>query len=176
VTVAGALLSLLPLRPTSGGITTCGSSAPQCNGSCPDSLNCVPVNATACICAVTGCCRLNEDVCEDGVTNSSCRGRAGIQFVENGSCDVECAPPTATPTDTPTATPSATPTATATATKVPNGGACMDPSDCVSGNCVDDICAAVPAPAPAVSGSGLVAGLLILTVVAALAFWRRARG
>jgi hypothetical protein len=100
-----------------------------------------------------------------------------------------------TPASTPTAT--NTPAATATTTKVPNGGGCADPVDCVSGNCVDDTCCTDPscppgqscdnpgnlglcsadplAPAPALSSGGGVLAVTLLIVVGAIALlrWRR---
>jgi hypothetical protein len=69
----------------------------------------------------------------------------------------------------------------------------MDPTDCVSGNCVDDVCCDTAcagadqscnqpgregictaiAPAPAASPKGLFAIVLVLAGVAAAALWRR---
>ncbi len=109
--------------------------------------------------------------------------------------------PTSTPSHTPTSTltntPTATPTATPTGTGVPDGGACDDPADCMSGNCVDDVCciaASCPpgqscdnpgnagmcstdptAPAPALSRSNLLLALALLVAVGGAAVLRRRR-
>jgi MYXO-CTERM domain-containing protein len=68
---------------------------------------------------------------------------------------------TPTQTATQTATATATETATPTNTRIPNGGACMDPIDCASRNCVNGICAGV-APAPTASNTGLIVLLVAL--------------
>lgn len=102
-----------------------------------------------------------------------------------------------TPTATPTATPTSTPTSTPTNTPVPNGGSCMDPAQCASTFCVTGVCCdracdqpnercnlagsqgicTVPsAPAPALSGTWLVAGILVLLAIGGLSVRsRRAR-
>jgi hypothetical protein len=108
---------------------------------------------------------------------------------------------TATPTGTATATTTSTATATATvtptSTHAPNGAGCDTPSDCLSGNCDDNICCAdpscpagqscnnpghlgtcssdPPAPAPALSRAGLLLGLSFLMAVAGIATVRRRR-
>ena len=58
--------------------------------------------------------------------------------------------PTTTPTDTPTATPTLTPTETPTETptRLPIGSACVDSTDCLSGNCADDVCCDRPCNGP----------------------------
>ncbi len=119
--------------------------------------------------------------------------------------DTPTATPTSTPTDTPshtptstvTNTPTDTPTATPTGTGVPNGGACDDPADCMSGNCVDDVCCIAPscppgqscdnpgnagmcsadptAPAPALSRRSLQLALALLVAVGGIAVLRRRR-
>jgi hypothetical protein len=104
--------------------------------------------------------------------------------------------PTATPTDTPTATPTATPSATPTGTKIPEGGACDDPLDCVTGNCVDDVCCDTAcdqpgqacnvaglegtcllesAPVPAVSQRGMWGLIVLLVAIGGIGMmrWRR---
>jgi hypothetical protein len=101
-----------------------------------------------------------------------------------------------TPTASATATATATPTATATATLIFDGEACEDPDDCMSGNCVDDVCCestcdgpmeacniagsegmcvAVAAGAPATSPAGSIAVLAVLLATGALALARRRR-
>jgi MYXO-CTERM domain-containing protein len=118
---------------------------------------------------LTGCCRaqFNSTMCEDLVPQPACVD--GI-FVANGTCASDC--------------------------KIPDGGSCEDPDDCVSGNCVDDfccdtacngpeqqcnlpgqegVCSSTAAPAPAASPSGLLIGLALLIAVGAVAMLRRAR-
>ena len=104
---------------------------------------------------------------------------------------------TRTPTVTPTTTASDTPTATATNTKLPDGGRCDDPLDCMSGNCVDDTCCAdsscppsqscnnpgsigacspdPTAPAPAISAGGVVLAVALLIAIGAAAIVRSRR-
>lgn len=76
----------------------------------------------------------------------------------------------------------------------PDGASCMDPSDCISGNCVMNICCndpcpppgrcdlpgregvcIVPAPAPALSGIGLLIGALLLVAVGTIGLLRNRR-
>ncbi len=105
---------------------------------------------------------------------------------------------TATSTVTSTGTMTDTPTATPTETPAPNGNACSAPSDCISGNCVDDTCCADPScppgqscnvpghagecaadltnPAPVLSPYGLLAAAVLLFTLGALALRRRMRG
>ena len=108
---------------------------------------------------------------------------------------------TATATNTPTATSTGTVTSTATttptATPAPNGSACDSPTDCVSGNCVDDTCCAEPScpmgqscnnpghagecsvdlahPAPVLSPAGMLAAVAMLVGLGVLAVRRRRR-
>jgi hypothetical protein len=117
--------------------------------------------------------------------------------------------PTSTLTETPTATRTSTATATDTATATatpsvtptragePNGGACADPADCLSGNCVDDVCCAEAvcppgescnnpgpgnagicspdpvAPAPAISRTGLLLAIALVLAIGGAGFVRR---
>ncbi len=95
------------------------------------------------------------------------------------------------PTNTPTATPTATPTNTP---KLPDGSTCTGPDDCLSSNCVDEVCCDTPcdgggeacdvvgregictqtkALAPAASRTGLVITVLILAAVGVFAVVRR---
>lgn len=106
--------------------------------------------------------------------------------------------PTATPTGTATGTPADTPTVTPTNTRVPDGGSCDDPADCISGNCVDDTCCAEAscppgqscdnpgnagvcspdpvAPAPAITPTGVLLALALLLGIGGVALVRRRRG
>jgi hypothetical protein len=172
--VAGAITTLPPTPPSVGSATPCNASAPSCYGSC-DELNSTvcygePVgNATACSCVMTGCCRsqTNSSACEDQVPQPAC---VDGQFVANGTCANDC--------------------------RIPDGGSCADPTDCVSGNCVDDVCcdtacdqpdqqcnlpgevgvcSSVAAKAPAASPTGLLIGLALLIGIGALSILRRTR-
>ena len=107
-------------------------------------------------------------------------------------------PPTRTPTVTHTATVTATATGTATVTATPTpqptGAACMSGSHCVSGFCVDQVCCdtacdlpsqqcnapqnpgactTIAAPAPALSGTGLLLAVLAVLAVGAVTLWTR---
>ena len=105
---------------------------------------------------------------------------------------------TATPTNTPTATPTNTPTVTSTPTNtpVPQGGACVTPSQCGTGFCVDNvccgsactdpsmrcdltnrvgICASTTAAAPALTPWGLFGAALALAGFGALTLGSRMR-
>jgi len=86
---------------------------------------------------------------------------------------------------------------TDTPTPAPNGAGCDAPTDCISGNCVDDTCCAdlscppgqscgvpghagtcaadIAAPAPTLSLGGLLLGLASLLSVGAAAVLRRRR-
>jgi hypothetical protein len=119
--------------------------------------------------------------------------------------DTPTGTPTDTPTDTPTATPSDTPTDTPTETPSqtptdtpsrPNGSVCEDPSDCISGNCVDDVCcdsgcsgsleacnlpgsvgtcSPITAEAPAISPRALTGAALLLALIGMVSLLLRRR-
>jgi hypothetical protein len=92
-----------------------------------------------------------------------------------------------TPTLAPTSTPTDTPT------PQPDGATCTDDAQCVSMNCVDQVCCDTPcdgqgeqcfadgvcrniaAPAPALGPGGLAAALLAMLLTGAAAFRRRRR-
>jgi hypothetical protein len=79
----------------------------------------------------------------------------------------------------------------------PDGAGCQMPADCISGNCVDDVCCdtpctgpnqvcnlpsepgvcttITPAPAPALSGGGLLISALLLAGVGVLGLVRNRR-
>jgi len=97
--------------------------------------------------------------------------------------------PTQTPTQTPSATPTNTPTATPPPTLLPDGTTCESSQRCLSGFCVDGVCcenactssamscavpfpglcSALPNEAPATSTPWLIAGILLLVLIAAAA-------
>ena len=178
-----------------------------CTDGCPLELCTLAItDASSCDgdCPTTGCCEA-EDICLE--SDAELCAFAGGNFFDGQVCDPGTggcmpAPPTSTATPTPTAT--STPTATATATETPtatatnppapDGAPCLDPNDCVSGNCVADLCCDqpcngstqrcdlpdsagtcvdLPAPAPAASNLAGLIGLAILTAIAALALRRR---
>jgi hypothetical protein len=134
-------------------------------------------------CKPTGCC---SQVIRDQSTCIESDAKAcefvGGTFFAGGMCDPasgECQVPSQTPTSSPTmtptmptATPSSTPTATPTmaptSTRVPEGGSCMNTSQCAPALlCVDGVCTAPSVPAPATSRSGLLMALGVLVVIAA---------
>jgi hypothetical protein len=101
---------------------------------------------------------------------------------------------TASATGTATATATATATGTPTASPVPQGGACADPSQCVTGHCADGVCcdtacdqpleqcnlpgqvgtcANTAAAAPAASSTGLLLMLGVLVGAGFAAFRAR---
>ena len=79
----------------------------------------------------------------------------------------------------------------------PDGASCSDPADCLSGNCVDDVCCNTPcdqpdqlcdqpgregvcvtvqtAPAPALSGIGLLIAAVMLAALGGIGFLRGRR-
>jgi MYXO-CTERM domain-containing protein len=79
----------------------------------------------------------------------------------------------------------------------PDGAMCEDPTDCISGNCVDDVCCDTPctgaglscncpgsvgtcttcpvAPAPTLSGIGLLIAAALLAAIGSLGLLRRRR-
>src|SRR5262249_28274815 len=131
--IAAAILSM-------GGPTTALAQQGCCMVTCGGSVGCsaAPLDTNDCS---TFC----DDFCEGSCVSSN------VQFCQNAATlgcnsggDPECATftPTETPTNTPTNTATATntPTATPTNTPVPQGGACITPSQCSTGFCVDDVC------------------------------------
>lgn len=203
-TVSAVLLSLVPLQESVGVPVgpPCGNATwPTCEGgTCAVGQRCntgFSGNTSACVCETVGCCALNGSSappCQGNQTQSECFVLKGL-FVPGGVCtDNGCATPTWTPT--PTNTPTSTPTATTTPTNTPapNGGTCTEPTDCQSGNCVDDVCCntscslpgescvvpgsvgtctEVAARAPAVSLSGLALIIIALFAIGAVAAVRR---
>lgn len=126
-------------------------------------------------------------------------GWTQLSALSSSATDTPTATPTSTPTDTPTMTPTGTPTdtptSTPTGTLVPDGGSCDEPTDCVSGNCVDDTCcvdsSCAPgqscnnpgrvgecspdpiAPAPGLSQNGILIVLFLLVGIGGVAMRRR---
>jgi hypothetical protein len=162
-----ALATLCPGTAVAGAAVQCGSTFPQCNGTCPANEACVGLGGGACVCYPTGCCQVDANTCENNAFEALCPG----QFVAAGTCGVDC--------------------------KNPDGGSCSDPADCVSGNCVDDTCCAdascpqgqscnnpgsvgvcsadLAAAAPAISPGGAIVAVSLLIAVAAIALLRRRR-
>jgi hypothetical protein len=149
-----------------------------------------------------GCCEFGtEGFCSAGVVDELICLAQGGMFVEGETCVApmlnattfgDGGPPVCQPLPSPT--PTATGTATATATKIPDGGACVDAVDCVSGNCVDDVCCEsacdganescnlpglagvcleMSATVPTASSRALSLALAVLLAVAIVALWRR---
>ncbi len=168
VTALAVTASLWSLVPADGSPPQAGCCLPM-NGGCFDGFMycdngsfslgqvCTDDNA-GCRDPLMGCCDFDDgSACSDNWSEIQCQG-PDMGFVVGGFCDrsnntamtsgfapagmcVTVTPtPTETPTLTPTATPTATPTETPTNTPIPDGGECIDPVDCMSGNCVDDVC------------------------------------
>ena len=93
-----AAVMLLP-RLACAGTAPCGSTFPQCNGSCPPNQACVGLGGGACVCFPTGCCQVNAQTCENDAFEALCPG----QFVAAGTCGVDCMPqiPTSAPAISP---------------------------------------------------------------------------
>jgi len=113
----------------------------------------------------------------DFSSGKSLTSSQAADFVASGPTDTPTGTPTSTPTDTPTVTPTETPTTTPTVTptntRVPQGGACTDTAQCVTGlRCVNGVCVAVNAPTPPVSRLGLLIGLGALITIAAASLRR----
>jgi hypothetical protein len=185
--LAAALLSLVLSRETWGGELLCGDSVPQCNGACPTGQICVGVGrpATSCECSDVGCCQFEDGTCSNNFPIRLCDIVAGAMAVPNGTCGVDCLPPTptSTPTDTPTVTPTITPTSTVHPPHEDTGGA----SGCGDGidndgdgltDCADPDCANTPPcgpAAPALSPRMLMVLIMTLSVVAVLGLLRQRR-
>lgn len=204
--VSGTLLSAALSRPSVGlDVTPCGdiTNVSICaEGACPSGERCGVVNDT-CGCLPLGCCDLSqcagaelgcaqaaEPLCED-TTALECDS----VFHPGETCTMDgCVSVTSTPTPTATQTATATATETPTGTRSGDGAMCDDPNDCISGNCVDDVCcdtvcdqpeqacnlpgnegvcSSIAAPAPAASPTGLLIAGLLLVVIAAVGFARR---
>jgi hypothetical protein len=179
----------------------------------------------SCVCQPTGCCEFTGKLvtgttsaalaygtdasCQDGVTEAECGPSndffpgqicfpgMGCEAPTSTPTFTPTSTPTFTPTSTPTSTPTQTPTVTPTSTGIPDGGDCLDPADCQSGNCVLNVCCETPcnlpgqvcnvvgnegtcvnvaAPAPAVSRTGLLMIVALLLAVGGFAVWRRRHG
>lgn len=200
--VGASLFSAALSQPSFGGAApVCGEidNISICQiGECPSGEACVAFN-DSCGCQPLGCC---NNSCNDNAQAAAvgcaqqgpaCSNTTAVEcdgvFVPGGACiDEACVEATAT------ATPTATATATPTNTRGGDGAECLDPDDCISGNCVDDVCcdtacngpeqacnlpgnegtcSSLAAPAPAASPSGLVLAGFALLAVAAYRFARR---
>jgi hypothetical protein len=156
-TIAMALLSIVRLPQSEGTPTPCvNSTAPMCGGACPTGQGCRATRLGAsCACIKLGCCTSAgpDAVCLNNTGPSQCLNAS--EFVPGGFCGAQCmnptatATPTETPTETPTATATPTSTVTPTHTPAPDGSGCADPIDCLSGNCVDDVCCDTACAQPA---------------------------
>ena len=123
-------------------------------------------------------------------------GQVSTQTATATATDTPTSTPTATNTATATATATATPTATDTPTPQPDGAPCTLDGQCISGSCSDGVCCneacdspidrcnlpdtlgscvALPAPAPAMSPTMLLAGVAVLLGSGFAALWRRRR-
>jgi hypothetical protein len=191
------------------GLDPCPAGEPVCksdpNGFIQDFSFCTNLGCNGANCPPGGACPSACAVITFVPTNTPAVTRTPSDTTTPMPTATLTATPTAPPTDTPTETPTATATDTPTATPTPtptntpkllNGASCDDPGDCVSGNCVDDVCCdasceepdercnvqgsvgtcvAVAAPAPAASHRALLIGVVLLLAVGFWAFVRRER-
>jgi hypothetical protein len=173
---------------------------------------CCGDSSSTCADGVADSCVTVQNVCGQtatgfGFCDGTCAGFPPTNTPTETPTATQTSTPTATPTDTPTASPTATPTSTPTSTStntptrtptvtptgthIPNGGACNAGTDCISGNCVDDVCCAdascppgqscnnpgnpgvcSPNPttsAPALSGRGIFAATILLLALGGVA-------
>lgn len=212
--MGGAALSAVVSQPgVALGVTPCGdvTDVSACaEGDCPSGEACALVNG-GCGCLPLGCCDLSSPHAGAAGAEPGSAQAAGPLCDETTAvdCDAPFYPgvactmygcPSGTPISTPTATQTATATQAATATASPigtrrgDGAMCDDPNDCISGNCVDDVCcdtacdqpaqacnlpgnegvcSSLAAPAPAASPTGLLIAGLLLVAVATIGFARR---
>jgi hypothetical protein len=170
------------------------------DGACP-TTGCCTFNESQQARTVSGsiCVETDEDTCgllgdlTLFIPDGSCDGGLLGQCVS----PTPTATPTNTATATGTATNTATPSQTPTNTLAPNGGECATPSQCSSMFCVDGVCcnticdqplevcndpanpgvcSLLTAPAPAMSGTGLLMALLALAIIGTFALmWRQRR-
>ena len=179
--------------PDQGGQCVKGSC--QCNpgyalpfcaplGACCGVSTCAqggPGHASLCVGSGAPCSELTEAQCQSA--NGTFAGN-GTSCAE-GACD-----------DTPTPTATATSTPTHTPTRIPQGGECTDAAECATDFCEQGyccntacdgplvscgqpgqqgICAAIVAPAPAASHTGLLAMVAALGLVGLVAMYVRRR-
>lgn len=151
-----------------GGGAACGID-PDCE-TCLDEGGVPAADCSACAglpqCADQTLCAGDPQLCLPGANTRTATATSTATSTSTATA-------TATSTATSTATATVTATATPTSTRVPNGGACMNPIDCVSGNCVNDECVDAAAAAPAASNGGLVAMIVALLGAAFIALRMR---
>jgi len=144
------------------------------------------------VCASVGMATLSGPA-----TSGACVTETPTDTPTSTPSETPTATPTSTPSDTPSETPTSTPSQTPTDTpNLPDGSECMDPNDCISGNCVDDVCCdtgcdgsleacnlpgsvgtctAITAEAPAVSPRALTGAALLLALIGSVSLLLRRR-
>ncbi len=189
------------------------SVTPIADGCCQHNGSCSVESNSSCyggffpgqVCGDNGSCREPVQVgcCQEPHGFCGNQGELDCQlgngtFLDNATCESDVnavtsqlMPPKVCVPFTPTPTPVA---ATPTPTMIPDGASCIDPVDCVSGNCVDDvccesactgemeacnlvgqegICTAIAAGAPAASDRTLAVVLVMLLAIGCGALWFR---
>jgi hypothetical protein len=184
---SAVLLFMLPRVASANG---CGSPGEACCAHIACRFPSVCAGGVCSECGISATCSDNGQPCT-AADKSKCENPA------TAICDgAPVCTPTTTPTNTATASQTATPTATPTVTptRIPQGGACTAASQCSTGFCADavccdtacmglqqrcdvpgkrGVCTSTTAPAPAMSQSGLLAGLALLLGFGVYATWRR---
>ncbi len=213
MTIAASLWSLIPAQGTEGFDGCClpvngscfESDMYGCMGQTNSSGNFSPGEVCAdnstCRPALMGCCEQPGPYCAD-TDELGCLGSYNSTFHENAVCAGSLGNMTTSlggqllflSGSCATLTPTATQTSTPTNTPIPDGASCIDPVDCMSGNCVDDVCcdttcdgaleacnlsgaegvcSPTTAEAPATSRSGLISVVVMLIAVGLIALARR---
>ena len=149
-------------------VVACGDSFPECNGECPQDQECVQAMIKgangggaqvtdqcechlvegACCCPSGECTLQSEQSCVDGgatyqgdntdCANVDCPRLCGGSYPEcDGECpeDEVCVPDMMNP-----ATGGGAQFVNQCKCVAPDGSDCNDPTDCLSGNCVEDVC------------------------------------
>jgi len=178
----------------SGSINSEQECATVCQTTCSGTIVRFSTDAD-CSAGVADSCSAGWNLCIERTNTGFCNSEPTFTgTVTATATETATATPTGTTTSTPTPTATVTATATPTLTRIPNGGACSDMSMCLSGNCVDDTCCAAPscpagqscnspghpgecsqptAPAPALSGPGVLAAIVLLLALGLATIRRR---
>ncbi len=213
MTIATSLWSLVPAQGLKGGGGCClpvngtcfESDMYACLGQNNSSANFSPgevcADNSSCRPALEGCCEQPGPFCSD-TDELGCMGSFNSTFHENAVCSGALGNMTTSGGMQPyfvsgscvTLTPTPTQTATPTQTPIPDGASCIDPVDCMSGNCIDDVCcdttcdgpleacnlsgvegvcSPTTAEAPATSRSGLISVVVMLIAVGLFSLIRR---
>ena len=146
--------------PTDGGM--CVNGTCQCNVGY-SGLNCTAQIGACCGVAfgaqgaeqgeaqADGCAGGPGVPCSNAVSLAACLQQNGTWAGPFTNCASGICDPTSTPTPTSTATSTPTQTATETQTPIPQGGGCVDTSQCAAGLSCNQVCCDQPCTAPGTS-------------------------